>query len=248
MKNNAPFSDEQLGALLDNELDDKERADMMAAIRQDKGLAARYYELCQIKGMVSQAYKNPPKPRQNKFSLATPWYDNTLRVTFASLTLILFGGIGGWIISSHFIKQEGVDYEGALFQTIAQLDPTSTKSNKVLLHIDSMNETRVQAVLDTAEQLLRSRNFNTNNKLELEIVANANGLNILRLNSPYSTRIESIAAKYTNVLFLACGIAKQNARLIEGRDIQLIPQAQDIPAALDQILRRIRDGWIYVRG
>lgn len=248
MKNKEPFSDEQLGALLDNELNNEERAHIMDAIRQNKDLAARYYALCQIKDMVLLAYKNPPEPKQIKFSLAIPWYDNKLRGTFASLALILFGGIGGWMISSHFIKQENINHEGALFQTIAQLDPNSTKSNKVLLHIDSKDKTRVQAVLDTAEKLLRSGNSKANNKLRLEIVANANGLDILRLNSPYSNRIESIASKYTNVLFLACGIAKQNARLKEGKDIQLIPQARDIPAALDQILRRIQDGWMYVRG
>jgi len=257
MNFNETFSDEQLNSLLDNELDDKDRVQIMEAMRHDKELAARYFEFSQNKEMVALAYKNLPSPRKSNDTLTTPslttqWYDNKVQITFASLALIIFGGISGWAISSQFINQKIIStkttQQTALFQTIAQLDPVTTKSSKVLLHINSMDEARVKAVLDKAEKLLHSSNTTSKNPLKLEIIANAKGLGILRLNSPYSERIKSIASQYSNVSFLACGIAKQNARLKEGRDIVLIPQAQNIPAALDRILNRIEEGWMYVRG
>jgi intracellular sulfur oxidation DsrE/DsrF family protein len=41
----------------------------------------------------------------------------------------------------------------------------------------------------------------------------------------------------------------QNARLSEGIDeVKLLPQAQKIDAALEQILRRLKAGWAYIRG
>ena len=83
--------------------------------------------------------------------------------------------------------------------------------------------------------------------MELEIVANAQGLGILRENSLYSKKISSLTEAYSNVSFLACGIAKESARLKEGQDIKLLPEATEVPAALDQILKRIKLGWLYVR-
>ena len=85
--------------------------------------------------------------------------------------------------------------------------------------------------------------------MQLEIVANAQGLAMLRDGSPFGKRIEAISNLYDNVAFLACGIAIQNVRLKEGIDeVKLLPQAQQIDAALEQILRRLKAGWAYVRG
>ncbi|NOX43644.1 MAG: hypothetical protein GXP19_07920 [Gammaproteobacteria bacterium] len=244
MKSSELISDEQLNAFLDNELDDKERAHILEAIRQDKEISVRFCDLSQIKNMVSLAYKNPPQPKQKNYtSAAMGRRESGLRVAFASLALILFGGLCGWVVSTQLLNQED-----STFQTVSQIKPGLLKSKKILLHINSMDNTRVQATLETAKKLLNFNGSNGKNRLELEIVANADGLGILRLNSPYSNQIKSLASQYNNVTFMACGIAKQNARLKEGKEIELIPEAQDIPAALDQILKRIKDGWTYVRG
>jgi len=51
-----------------------------------------------------------------------------------------------------------------------------------------------------------------------------------------------------NILFLACGIAMENARLKEGIKIRLIPEATKIDSAIGKILDRIKSGWTYVEG
>ena len=71
---------------------------------------------------------------------------------------------------------------------------------------------------------------------------------MLRQGSPFTQRIEKIATQYHNASFLACGIAMETAKLKEGREIQLIPVAQRVPAALDRILMRLEDGWMYIKG
>ena len=70
---------------------------------------------------------------------------------------------------------------------------------------------------------------------------------MLRKGSPYAKRIHQIVESNENVSFLACGIAMENAKLKEGHDITLIPDAHKIDAALEQILRRLKAGWLYVR-
>jgi intracellular sulfur oxidation DsrE/DsrF family protein len=57
-----------------------------------------------------------------------------------------------------------------------------------------------------------------------------------------------LTKEYKNIKFLACGVAKQNATLRENKAIKLLPQAKDIPAALDQIVNRLQEGWTYLRG
>ena len=57
------ISDEQLNALLDNELDDAERARLFESIRNDKDLSARYCKLRQVKEMVTLSYNDPPLPK-----------------------------------------------------------------------------------------------------------------------------------------------------------------------------------------
>ena len=92
-------------------------------------------------------------------------------------------------------------------------------------------------------------NASKNNKpLKLEVVANVDGINILRKGSPYAGEINSLSEQFSNVRFLACGIAKKTAALKEGKPIELIPEAVDIPAALDEILKRLKEGWTYVKG
>lgn len=40
----------------------------------------------------------------------------------------------------------------------------------------------------------------------------------------------------------------ENARLAEGAEVRLLPEARRVPVALEQILSRLREGWTYVRG
>ena len=83
--------------------------------------------------------------------------------------------------------------------------------------------------------------------MDLEVVVNAQGLGLLRDNSPYASKVKKLVSDYDNIAFLACGQAKENARLKEGRDIELLPEAVQVPAALDLILSRIKKGWLYVK-
>jgi len=242
MKLNDPISDEQLNALLDNEMADTDHARLLEVIRSDKELSSVYCDLRQVKDMVRLAYNNPPVD-------ANPSRSFTLRAGFghmwlsaAAMALLVVGGFVGWIMNGS--TQHGQDIG---FYTVDRLNPGAIKSNRVLLHIESYDTQRVNATLAKVEELLKKSTVE-NHPIEIEVVANSDGLNILRQGSPYVNRIKSIAAKYDNVSFMACGVAKQNARLREGKEIALIPEATEVPAALDQILKRLKSGWTYVRG
>lgn len=235
------ISDEQLSAYIDNQLATEERADVLAAIKQDPQLSRQINELQELKEWVRMAYQEPPqaspelKPEQFKSNYR--WH------AMAASVLLLLGGLAGWLIHSPDNNNTGPS-----FHELAQAGSVTQSNNKVLIHISKMDKERITLALDKAEQLLRDSR-QQHKPLQLEVVANAEGLALLRAGSPFGKRIESISGQHDNIAFLACGIAMQNVRLSEGIDeVKLLPQAQQIDAALEQILRRLKAGWAYVRG
>jgi len=242
------ISDEQLNALLDGELDESERYRVLAALSESPELKTRFEDLKKIKSMLRQAYQDVPQPRYP--NQLTNRHSNQYKQMVSAAALLLFGVILGWYGSSSFKINEGdniqaiSEFESELEQ---QKKVASLDEERILLHISSNDEKRVEKVLQVAEDLLR-RSDQQHRHLRLEVVANAEGLAILRTNSPYAHKIASLSKTYRNVKFLACGIAKQTAALKEGRPIELLPEADNIPAALEEILKRLKEGWMYVRG
>lgn len=241
MNVNEPVSDEQLNALLDNELDDAERIRLFEAIRNDQTLSARYCKLRQVKEMIKLAYNEPPLPKSGIPGLAQQKFANRISAVAAAVVLVFMGGVIGWSLNGN--QEE----ENASFYTVDRLNPSTIQSNRVLLHLATGDDGRISESLEKIEELLQV-SAEQAKPIEIEVVANSDGLNILRRGSPYADRIKMMTAKYSNVSFMACGIAKHNAELREGKHIALIPEAKDIPAAMERILHRVTGGWSYVRG
>ena len=234
------ISDEQLNALIDDQLDVNERARVLSAIKSNKELEEKYNKLRQMKEMVLLTYENVHVPPLNTQSIHYSGTQNWRMGVAASVIL----GIGislGWVVSKQITPDPAKS-----FLMVSELDAKSVNSQKVILHVNTMEKIRVEQALDKAELVLKEYK-DQNEPLDLEIIANSKGLGLLRRNSPYANRIKDLTAKYSNVSFLACGIAKENARMKEGHEISLLPEATQVPAALDQILKRLKLGWLYVR-
>jgi len=232
------ISDEQLNALLDGELDAIERERVMSVIKSDADVNTRYEELKQVKSLLRQSYLQVPQPT---YSIDLRHKHKRLLSALAASLLLCLGIVLGWYGSS-FTSPD----VSAQFLPIDQFHRMPEKRENIVIHIGSNDEQRVKSALKMTENLLRESREN-HLGLHLEVIANADGLAILRKNSLYAKRIASIAKANKNVKFLACGIAKQTAALKERKKIELIPEAQDIPAALGEILKRLREGWTYVQ-
>lgn len=240
MNANDQLSYEQLNAFLDNELAQDERAHVLAALRDNKTLSDELAQLQQVDALMGLAYQDVPtsphQPRTTRSGISG-W----MRIA-AAFIILLFGSILGWVIHHPNPVTPNLP-----FTNLSQLDVRNPPDNKILIHINAMDDKRITKVLNDTEQLL-SNAKQSGRPLQLEIVANASGLGMLRQGSPYSERIQQITTANKNVTFLACGFAMENAKLKEGHDIKLIPEAHKIDAALEQILRRLKSGWLYVRG
>ena len=234
-----PVSEELLGAFLDNQLDAEERIQVLEALRRDKELAARVCELRQDTELVALAYRDPPRAGARSAAMRGA---RVHRGALAAAALLAFGIAAGLILQA-----SRTDPAGLPLRELAQLDPAAPGARKILVHLSSLDAGRTQAALDAVESVL-SAGRSRGDALQVEVIANAEGLGLLREGTPYAGRIQSLARRYGNVSFLACGVAMENARLSENAEIKLISQARRVPAALEEILARLKDGWTYVRG
>lgn len=237
MSQHESFSKEQLSAFVDNQLDANERTRIISAAHHDKTLAEEIHTLQQYNELIQLAY-NDVRP-------AKAYPDNrnrqplTYRIAIAASIMLVCGLVIGWYLAKPLTTENPI-------QTLAQIDPTHLRDDKVLIHINVMDTTRIDYALNKTEEMLDIA-AHKGKPLQVEVIVNADGINMLRAGSPYSNRIHSLTERYDNVSFLACGFAMENMRLKEGQEVNLIPEAKKVDAALEQILRRLKSGWLYLR-
>jgi len=227
---------EELNYFIDGQLTRSERAKILDALKKDDVLSKSMCELQRNNEFVQLSYSHIPEPDQNPYLTATKRSGRQLFAIAASLLILLSSTIS-WQLQSYLMNNQQPN-----IMELSQLGDALPKSNKVLIHVSEMDDKRIKKALDTTEELL------TNNKqVRVEIIANTSGLSLLRKNSPYAARISSLSNQYSNVKFKACGIAMQAAKLKEGKEINLLPEAEKVPAALDEILHHLKENWAYFK-
>ncbi len=243
MTDSHPFSESQLHAFVDKQLSRCERAQILDAIRKDSVLALLISDIQREKELLSLAYHHCPVPKHVKIRKAKSYGASAIA---ASIFLAL-SAIFGLILSSQTFEQHPLTHAPSnAFGTIQRFDFARSNHHKVMIHVSSKNRETLKQALDKAERILRySRDYNKS--VKLTVVANAEGLALLREGSSFSTRIKNLSQKYNNLQFKACGIAMETVRLKEGHSPALLPEALKVPNALDEILNKIKNGWLYLK-
>ena len=241
------ISDEHLNAFVDNQLDADEKSRILSAINADNDLSRRTCELRRLRELVQHAYDAPPPPprRQRLADNGFGW-----RQAIAASLLLLVGGAIGWF--THAQQQPGLNLQAMYldqekaFQTSALANAPVRGERKILLHISSDEPDKLERALDTAENLLVTYR-QLNQPIEVELVANAGGLSLLRADvSPYAERVRELQRQHENLTFLACQTALDRLRREQHLSPDLLPGALITPNALDEILNRLQQGWMYV--
>lgn len=240
------ISDEHLNAFVDGQLDSDEKSRILGAINNDAELNQRACELRRLRELVQHAYDAPPPPPQRlPYAAGTPLW----RQAIAAALLLMLGGAIGWVGHAQHqplnLKAMYLDEEKA-FQTANLIQAPVRGERKILLHISSDEPATLERALDTAEQLLATYQ-RLQQPVELELVANAGGLDLLRADvSPYADRVQALQRQYDNLTFLACQTALDRLRRERHITPDLLPEALVTPNALDEILSRLQQGWMYI--
>ncbi len=239
---NERLTPEYLNAFVDGEFAADERARVMALLESDPEFKMRACEVRTLKEMVKGAYAEAPAPRARPDSGRLHL---GLKQAVAAALLLALGLGGGWLARDRSVGQAPVyDRLPGLpsgYQAISLRDEVDP--DKIILHLDSGEPGRLAAVLDLAEKLLAENGASA----RVEIVANSYGLDLLRADvTPLAERIATLAKRHANLSFIACG--QTVARLTrEGVRVELLPDAHTATSAINEIMTRMGQGWVYVK-
>ena len=247
------LSDERLNAFIDGELDTLEKTDIFEALNNNDGLRQQACELRQLSELFRHAYESPPgieKYRKSDTRRAGPW-----QRAAAAVLLVGLGATLGWF-GHQPLQQPAADSMSAMywdehnaFQNTDLNQVTSGQHNKkVIVHLNTSSAARFEKALATAEQLMKTYS-DSDMGAEIEVVANASAIKMLRTGySPYADRVRELQDRYLNLTFLACKDAMDHVRELEDleNDVTLLPDVDVTPSALEHILNRLSEGWVYL--
>lgn len=233
------ISDEHLNAFVDGQLDSREQNHLFKLINEDESLAQRICELRNSNEMIQFAYHNPPRPNRNRNIKS---HDISYISGFAAALLVTIGFISGKLYYSESTANaprlsDNIHYNTSQLPTLNQ---------DVILHLDSSSPEKFIETLASAEAIL---NYYQDKQLNhsVEIIVNNDGLNLLRVNnSPHSGQIQSLMDKFQNISFIACSRAISRFKS-RGIDIELLPNTDIAPSGLDKIIKRLDQGWAYIK-
>lgn len=235
------ITDIQLNALIDNELDDNDKAEILNRIAEDPQLTNKVSEIRQDMDLISLAYGNLDIKDSLKQNLAidagAPWH----YVAVAATLFLLIGLTADWLSSIY-----NVPATNPSFAQIKDYDPATSTADKIMIHINSMDIGKVDSAFTKLEQTLQASN-ESRDPVQIKFIVNVEGIAVLRQGSPYTDKIRLLTDQYDNVEFLACGIAMETTRLKEQKEVKLLPEVRKVPAALTEILESLEAGWLYMR-
>jgi intracellular sulfur oxidation DsrE/DsrF family protein len=226
MNRDERFSEEQLNAFVDNELDPEEKQRVFSETSRCEELDQRICRQRKLKELVKLAYEDIPRPRRKGTS---PLERGGLFGRALVATVLLAVGFAMGLLGQRVIE------------STADPAAVTAQPHKYLLHVASGAPADMAAALQRAESLLASATDDA--PRQVEIVANEQGLNMLR--SDVTQFAADIAVLQANdVLFYAC--SKTIQRFQEnGIEVRLVPHTITRYTALDRVVIRMQEGWHY---
>lgn len=234
--------DIELNAYVDGELTPQENLELLEALQQDPELAREVCELNNLKSQLQLAYANPPGLAACNVARKRPGWLSLV----ASLAMLVAGLAGGWLIGTDSNAQDRLvvlDPEGR-GQAPATADSEETR---IVFHITSPDQTAAGELLDDVEQMLAAYEAD-GRPLRVEIVSNGEGLDFLRERlSHYKQRIHRLAQRYRNLTFVACKNTIKRLEVQKGIEVNIVPDAEIIDSGVSHVVKRQKEGWVYIR-
>lgn len=243
MHDKKQYSDEHLNAFIDDQLDTAEKAEILDAVRHDAELSQRVCKLQKIHNLIQLSYESVEVPERHKAknNLSQPakfkWFA-------AASFFLAIGSVAGWISHQTMSSDSLIN--------IAQVSHTPAAINnaenwKLMLHVSTAKPHRLNIVLNEAEALLEEY-ANSSRKLELEILANSEGITLVTNNGKdYNKRLQTLQQKYKNLAVTVCGQTLNRIQRTQGKTLKLLPDTNVVSSAVNQMVKRQQSGWSYIR-
>ncbi|WP_297528047.1 hypothetical protein [Thiohalobacter sp.] len=225
------FSDDELHAFVDGQLDTHGRERLLAAMEADPRLREQVCELRRTKEWMHLAFGEAHPPRHGG---ERPRRRVRLGGVAAGLVFLAVSFFAGWHLRP--VPEAGVN-------SVVLQDVVASRY-RVVLHIAEADPGKFETVLDDAEKLLRQYR---EQGIKVEVLANAGGLDMLRVDvSPYAARVARMMNEYDNLTFIACSNAVKRVQE-RGQKALLINGTHTDSTAVEHVIQRLREGWSYIK-
>lgn len=235
MKEPEYLNSDVVHAFVDDQLDPDGRKAVVLAMDRDPELQERINRLRRTKDLMQVGFGAAVAPTRDLPRQPGTWP----RVwAVAASILVLIGSFGAGVVG--YFTGPGLYGQGAGDEHPALL----SQSDRVVLHIAESDPASFSATLAQAERLLEEFRHTGG---QVEVVANAGGLDLLRKGvSPYEQRVLALMQAYDNIHFIACANAIRNLRR-RGERAEVIQEVKTDRTAVEHIVGRIQAGWRYIK-
>lgn len=243
MSGERKVSEEMLGAFVDGQLDGAEWAEVAARVEADPLLREEACRLRALKAGIRHAYAVTPAARARRRGARGPGW---MGLVAASALFAL----AGWFGHAEWNRPAVLDSASAYALRgdwhALRSDWGSLAGGKVLVHVSAAGRETLGGALDEIEDLLREAR-REGRAIEVEIVANGPGLDILRADDgSFAPRLAALRRDYPALSLVACRQTIER-RAARGERVELAPAVTVAPSALHEVVEKLRQGWIYVR-
>ncbi len=116
-----------------------------------------------------------------------------------------------------------------------------------MFHLNTDDRDLIKQSLQEVESALKLYRH-TGQRARIEIIANGAGLDLLRVGaSPYPQTVQRMLREYDNLQFVACQNTIDQLKRDRGVTARLLPGVIVTDSGVAEIMRRQREGWVYIR-
>lgn len=240
------YSNEIINAFIDSELDGIEKEDFKKAMSEDKLLSDRVNELCELKQSIHLSYSDINESANTSGSAINRNHNRLYKYSSVAMIFLSIGLFFGWACHATITQSLNLTNSQQQINGV-KLSPVSLQqSNRIILHVASSKPEKMEATLNKIEKILSEYQQNQL-PFELEIIANAGGIDLLRKDtSPYKEKIEAIMQANNNVSFIACSNTLEKLKNL-GIKPDLIANTKSNFTAVEKIVGRLQQGWVYLK-
>jgi hypothetical protein len=239
---NSQYSDEMINAFVDDELDSRDKDSIKKAMESDAELYQRIKAVCDLKKGLQQTYMDISYAQHAATDESAGARFVGWRQGMAAAVLLCVGMILGWYGNAANHQVVSIDrLEGLKLTPVNFQQP-----NQIILHVSSSDSLSLEKTIHQVEYIIDQYK---NNRLpfKIEVIANSGGIDLLRQDvSPYKDKIVSIMNKHDNISFIACSNAIEKLKM-QGMDTHMIAHTKTGTTAIEQIVKRLQEGWVYIK-
>jgi intracellular sulfur oxidation DsrE/DsrF family protein len=238
------FTDQQLDAFVDGQLDRNDRTEILGAMENSGDVRNKVADVRRLKDLIQLTYQDE-KPNYTH-SPITPkrFWSHAVAAVLGALSMLV---VMQMTLTPAAFKSSASNHETARMPGDTALLPSVTPMpERVLFHLSNSDKLVAEELLNQVE-LVADQFQKIGRELRIIVITNNEGLRLYQTSySDQAERIGELYRRYDNIIFAACGTTL--GRFTEaGEKSRLLPEVIVVDSGVAEITRRQSQGWKYIR-